>query len=227
MTDAELVEETITFVKETLQHAEGGHDWFHIQRVFNNTMLIAKEEKIDVLVVSLGALLHDIADAKFHNGDESIGPEMATDFLSSLKVPKKLIKHVVNIINNISYKSGLDDGKRKKKRFNSKELQVVQDADRLDAMGAIGIARAFNYGGFKNRKLYDPSIPPNLKMTKEAYKKSTSPTINHFYEKLLLLKDKMNTKTGKKLAQERHEYMLKFLEQFYKEWNPLSVPVKT
>ena len=226
MTDAELVEETITFVKETLQHAEGGHDWFHIQRVFNNTMLIAKEEKVDILVVSLGALLHDIADAKFHDGDESIGPRMATNFLSSLKVPKKITNHVVKIINNISYKSGLDDEKGKKKRFNSKELQVVQDADRLDAMGAIGIARAFNYGGFKNRALYDPSIPPNLKMTKEAYKKSTSPTINHFYEKLLLLKDKMNTKTGGKLAQERHEYMLKYLEQFYKEWNPLSVPLK-
>lgn len=223
MTDAELVEETITFVKEILHNAEGGHDWFHIQRVFNNTMLIAKEEKVDILVVSLGALLHDIADAKFHDGDESIGPKMASDFLSSLKVSKKIIKHVVNIINNISYKSSLDDGKRKKKRFNSKELQVVQDADRLDAMGAIGIARAFNYGGFKNRVLYDPTIPPNLKLTKEAYKKSTSPTINHFYEKLLLLKDKMNTKTGMQLAKKRHQFMLDYLEQFYWEWNPLGM----
>ena len=223
MSDSELVEETITFVKETLQNAEGGHDWFHIQRVFNNTMLIARDEKVDILVVSLGALLHDIADAKFYDGDESIGPKMATDFLTSLGVPKKVINHVVKIIENSSFKSSLNNGKTKNKPFSSKELQVVQDADRLDAMGAIGIARTFNYGGFKNRTIYDPSIPPNLKMTKDEYKKSTGPTINHFYEKLLLMKDKMNTKTGKKLAEKRHQYMLDFLKQFYMEWNPLAV----
>lgn len=223
MTDAELVEETITFVKETLQNAEGGHDWFHIQRVFKNTMLIAKEEKVDILVVSLGALLHDIADAKFHEGDETIGPRMATDFLTSLGVSKKVVKHVVNIIENSSFKSSLPNGKTKKKRFNSLELQVVQDADRLDALGAIGIARAFNYGGFKNRALYNPEIAPNLNLTKEEYKNSASPTINHFYEKLLLLKDKMNTKTGKRLAEKRHQYMLDYLKQFYSEWNPLAI----
>lgn len=223
MTNSELIEETIVFVMETLQHAEGGHDWFHIQRVFNNTMLIAKEEKVDILVVSLGALLHDIADAKFYNGDETIGPKMATDFLNSLDVSKEVIYHVVNIIKNISFKSGLDDGKIKKERFNSLELQVVQDADRLDALGAIGIARAFNYGGFKNRAIYNPAIPPNLNMSKEEYKKSTAPTINHFYEKLLLLKDKMNTKTGKQLAEKRHQYMLDYLEQFYYEWNPMTI----
>ena len=223
MTNTELIEETIVFVKKTLQHAEGGHDWFHIQRVFNNTLFIAKDEKVDVLVVSLGALLHDIADAKFYTGDETIGPKMATDFLSSLRVPKKTISHVVKIIENISFKSNLNNGKTKKNRFNSLELQVVQDADRLDAIGAIGIARAFNYGGFKNRELYNPDIVPNLNLTKAEYKKSTSPTINHFYEKLLLLKDKMNTKTGKKLAEERHQYMLDYLEQFYKEWSPLAV----
>lgn len=223
MTDSEIVEETITFVKETLQNAEGGHDWFHIQRVFNNTMLIAKDEKVDILVVSLGALLHDIADAKFHDGDEYIGPKMATDFLTSLGVPKKVINHVVKIIENSSFKSSLNNGKTKKKPFSSKELQVVQDADRLDAIGAIGIARTFNYGGFKNRAIYNPDIPPNLKMTKEEYKKSTAPTINHFYEKLLLLKDKMNTKTGKELAEKRHQYMLDYLKQFYMEWNPLAV----
>ena len=224
MTDSEFVEETITFVKETLQHAEGGHDWFHIQRVFNNTMLIAKEEKVNILVVSLGALLHDIADAKFHDGDESLGPQMAQDFLHSIGVPKRTINHVIKIIKYSSFKSGLNNGtvKGKKTKFSSKELQVVQDADRLDAIGAIGIARAFNYGGFKNRLLFDPSVPPNLKMTKEEYKKSTAPTINHFYEKLLLLKDKMNTETGKQLAQQRHQVMLDYLEQFYHEWNPLS-----
>ncbi len=223
MTHSEIVEETIIFVKETLKNAEGGHDWFHIQRVFNNSMLIAKEEgDINILVVSLGALLHDIADAKFNDGDEALGPKMAEDFLLSLGVPKRTINHVTNIIKYSSFKASLTDGKMKKKLFTSKELKVVQDADRLDAIGAIGIARAFNYGGFKNRALYDPSIPPNLNMTKEEYKKSAAPTINHFYEKLLLLKDKMNTETGKRLAKERHQYMLDFLEQFYQEWNPLK-----
>ncbi|MDO6470891.1 HD domain-containing protein [Maribacter sp. 1_MG-2023] len=223
MTNSEIVEETITFVKETLQNAEGGHDWFHIQRVLNNSMLIAKDEDdLNLLVVSLGALLHDIADAKFNDGDEALGPKMAEDFLLSLGVPKRTINHVTNIIKYSSFKASLTDGKTKKKLFTSKELKVVQDADRLDAIGAIGIARAFNYGGFKHRALYDPSIAPNLEMTKEEYKKSEAPTLNHFYEKLLLLKDKMNTETGKRLAEERHQYMVDFLEQFYQEWNPLK-----
>ena len=215
MTNTQIIEETIAFVKETLKGAEGGHDWFHIQRVFKNTLLIAKDEKVDVLVVSLGALVHDIADAKFNEGDETVGPKMAREFLTSLQLSKKIIDHVVLIIENISYKTSLDS----KKRFTSKELEVVQDADRLDAIGAIGIARAFNYGGFKNRELYNPEIAPNLRMTKEEYKKSKAPTINHFYEKLLLLKDKMNTESGKKLAEKRHQFMLGYLEQFYKEWN--------
>lgn len=216
MNDAEIIEETIAFVKETLKGAEGGHDWFHIQRVFNNTLLIAKDEQVDVLVVSLAALLHDIADAKFHDGDESVGPRVAKEFLQSLEIDKKVIAHVVNIIKHISFKNSLG---KKKKTFDSKELQVVQDADRLDAIGAIGIARTFNYGGFKGRELYNPAVAPKVDMTKEAYKKSNGPTINHFYEKLLLLKDKMNTDTGKKLAEKRHQFMLDYLEQFYKEWN--------
>ncbi|SHE46011.1 uncharacterized protein SAMN03080594_101317 [Arenibacter palladensis] len=215
MTNTQIIEETIAFVKETLKGAEGGHDWFHIQRVFKNTLLIAKDEKVDVLVVSLGALLHDIADAKFNGGDETVGPRMAKDFLISLGIDKKAIEHVVKIIENISFKSSLDS----KKSFESKELQVVQDADRLDAIGAIGIARAFNYGGYKNREIYNPEIAPNLQMTKEEYKKSQAPSINHFYEKLLLLKDKMNTESGKKLAEKRHQFMMDYLEQFYKEWN--------
>ena len=215
MTNTKIIEETISFVKETLKGAEGGHDWFHIQRVFNNTLLIAKDEKVDILVVSLAALLHDIADAKFNDGDETVGPKMAADFLSALEVEKQVIEHVVKIIENISFKSSLDSNKG----FSSQELKVVQDADRLDAIGAIGIARAFNYGGFKNRELYNPDIAPNLKMTKEEYKKSKAPTLNHFYEKLLLLKDKMNTNSGKKLAEKRHQFMLEYLEQFFKEWN--------
>lgn len=216
MNDAEIIEQTIAFVKETLKGAEGGHDWFHIQRVFNNTLLIAKDEPVDILVVSLAALLHDIGDAKFHDGDETVGPRVAKEFMQSLDIYNEVISHVVNIIKHISFKNSLD---RKKKIFDSKELQVVQDADRLDAIGAIGIARAFNYGGFKGRELYNPAVAPQVNMTKEAYKKSNGTTINHFYEKLLLLKDKMNTETGKKLAAQRHQFMLDYLEQFYKEWN--------
>ncbi|WP_298505257.1 HD domain-containing protein [uncultured Maribacter sp.] len=222
MKDENVIQETISFVKKTLDGAEGGHDWFHIERVYKNSLLIAKEEKVDMLIVSLGALLHDIADAKFYNGDESIGPKIASDFLHSKEVIPEVIHHVVAIIENISFKSSLDKGNPKKERFNSLELQVVQDADRLDAIGAIGIARTFNYGGFKNRPLYNPNILPNLEITKEEYKKSTAPTINHFYEKLLLLKDKMNTNSGKKLAEKRHLFMVNYLNQFYSEWNGQS-----
>jgi uncharacterized protein len=165
-------------------------------------------------VVKLAALLHDIADSKFNDGDESIGPKTARTFLEQQNISQKTINHVVAIIENISFKGGNFE-----KKFTSKELEIVQDADRLDAIGAIGIARTFNYGGFKNRQLYNPEIAPQLKMTKEEYKNSEAPTINHFYEKLLLLKDKMNTKTGKKIAQERHRFMELFLSQFYAEWD--------
>ncbi|WP_309608525.1 HD domain-containing protein [Flavobacterium sp.] len=209
-----IIEKTISFVKQKLKNAEGGHDWFHIERVYKNAILIAKEEICDEIVVKLGALLHDIADSKFHNGDETVGPKIAREFLESENVAENIIEHVVNIINNISFKGGNFE-----KKFKSIELDIVQDADRLDAIGAIGIARAFNYGGFKNRQLYNPEIKPNLSMSKEEYKNSESPTINHFYEKLLLLKNKMNTKTGKKIAQNRHEYMEAFLTQFYDECN--------
>jgi len=209
-----LINKTITFVKSKLENAEGGHDWFHIERVYKNALLIAKDEVCNITVVQLGALLHDIADSKFHDGDETIGPETARKFLERENVSSEITNHVINIIENISYKGGNFE-----KKFSSKELEIVQDADRLDAIGAIGIARTFNYGGFKNRPLYNPEIAPNLQMTKEEYKASEAPTINHFYEKLLLLKDKMNTETGKKIALQRHEYMEKFLEQFYAEWD--------
>ncbi|MBJ6368217.1 HD domain-containing protein [Snuella sedimenti] len=213
-TSTEKINQTIAFVKEQLTHAEGGHDWFHIERVYKNALLIAKNENVDAFIVALGALLHDIADSKFHNGNESIGPRIARDFLTKLEINSSCIDHIVQIIENISFKGGNESQK-----FHSPELDVVQDADRLDAIGAIGIARCFNYGGFKNRAIYDPSIEPNLNMTKEEYKASTAPSINHFYEKLLRLKDKMNTATGKQIATERHNYMLKFLDQFYNEWN--------
>lgn len=209
-----VISKTIDFVKEKLADAEGGHDWFHIQRVYNNARLIAKgEDNVDHLIIALGALLHDIADSKFHDGDETVGPKVASEFLEGLHVKKEVIDHVVNIIENISFKGG-----NVIQKFTSPELDIIQDADRLDAIGAIGIARCFNYGGFKNRALYDPDIAPNLHMSKEEYKKSTAPTINHFYEKLFLLKDRMNTETGKKIAQQRHTYMETFLDQFYKEW---------
>lgn len=208
-----LIENTIAFVKQQLQNAEGGHDWFHIERVYKNALLIAEGEHCDLTVVQLGALLHDIADSKFHNGDETVGPKTARNFLESEKVSEEIIAHVIAIIENISFKGGNFE-----KKFTSKELDIVQDADRLDALGAIGIARTFNYGGFKNRAMYNPEIAPNLAMSKEEYKNSNAPTLNHFYEKLLMLSDKMNTETGKKIAQERHRFMETFLEQFYAEW---------
>ena len=212
MNNSTLIDKTIVFVKKTLENAEGGHDWFHIERVYKNALLIAKEESCAITVVQLGALLHDIADSKFHQGDESVGPLVARQFLESEKVDEEIIEHVVNIIKNISYKGG-----NIKKTFFSIELDIVQDADRLDAIGAIGIARTFNYGGFKNRPMYDPAIAPKLDMTKEEYKNSDAPTVNHFYEKLLLLKDIMNTNTGKQIAQQRHHFMETFLTQFYDE----------
>lgn len=214
MNTQQIIKNTETFVKNSLKNAEGGHDWFHILRVWNNAKLISKNENVDGFVVELGALLHDIADSKFHDGDETIGPKIARKFLESQQVDDSIIVHIEKIINNISFKGGNFEQK-----FNSPELEVIQDADRLDAIGAVGIARTFNYGGFKNRPLYNPEILPELNQTKEAYKNSEAPTINHFYEKLLLLKDRMNTVTGREIAADRHLYMEHFLTQFYNEWN--------
>lgn len=268
MYQKEIIKKTADFVKKTLENAEGGHDWWHIYRVWQTAKTIAQAEvglemsdfgsvseirnlqsdlentegssdfrglilrvgtaadiqnpqsdikKPNLLVVELAALLHDIADAKFHNGDEEIGPKTARNFLNSLEIDTKTIEHVENIIRHISFKGGNFE-----KTFHSLELAIVQDADRLDAIGAIGIARTFNYGGFKNRPLHDPSVKPNLDMSKEAYKNSQAPTINHFYEKLLLLKDRMNTEAGKRMAAQRHEFMEAFLAQFYAEWEGIS-----
>ncbi|TQD40596.1 HD domain-containing protein [Haloflavibacter putidus] len=211
--ESAVVIATKNYVKKELLNAEGGHDWFHIERVYENAMTIAKNEAANLEVVSLAALLHDIADYKFNNGNEEIGPQKAEEFLTSIKVQDVVVEKVIAIVKNIGFKGG-----NQQPDFESTELAIVQDADYLDAMGAIGIARAFNYGGFKNRKLYDPAIAPDLEMSKETYKKSTAPTINHFYEKLLLLKDKMQTKTGKKLAEKRHRFMENYLDQFFKEW---------
>ncbi|EAS20287.1 HD superfamily hydrolase [Flavobacteria bacterium BBFL7] len=215
MNKQQIILNTINFVKGQLHNAEGGHDWFHIERVWKNAKLIAAgEENADLFIIELGALLHDIADSKFHDGDDTIGPQVARKFLEKQNLSEDVILHVENIIKYISFKGG-----HQEQKFKSKELDIIQDADRLDALGAIGIARTFNYGGFKNRTIYNPEIKPDLNMTVEQYKKSTAPTLNHFYEKLLLLKDRMNTSTGKQLAQERHKYMEGFLNQFYAEWN--------
>lgn len=215
ISEAQLIEATKTFVKTELKDAEGGHDWFHTLRVFNNAALISKSENVNSLIVSIASLLHDIADSKFHNGDETIGSRKASEFLLKHNVDSQVIEHVTQIIDHMSFKNSFDLSTS----FTSREMEVVQDADRLDAIGAIGIARCFNYGGFKNRELYNPEIKPNLNMSKVEYKTSDAPTINHFYEKLLLLKDQMNTKTGKRIAIERHKYMQGFLEQFYAEWD--------
>ena len=214
MIDSNILNATIRFVKKQLDTAEGGHDWFHIERVYKLALRIAeKEADVDVLVVQLAALLHDIADSKFHDGDETIGPRLAREFLSEQQLPTEQLEQVIAIIENISFKGG-----NQVQTYFSKELAVVQDADRLDAIGAIGIARTFNYGGFKNRPLYDPEIQPNLQLSKEAYKNSKAPTLNHFYEKLLRLKDLMHTETARELAAERHHFMEQFLSRFYAEW---------
>ena len=214
MIDSNILNATIRFVKKQLDTAEGGHDWFHIERVYKLALRIAQHEAdVDILVVQLAALLHDIADSKFHDGDETIGPRLAREFLSKQQLPTEQLEQVIAIIENISFKGG-----NQVQTYFSKELAVVQDADRLDAIGAIGIARTFNFGGFKNRPLYDPAIPPDLQLSKEAYKKSTAPTLNHFYEKLLRLKDLMHTETARELAAERHQFMEQFLSRFYAEW---------
>lgn len=207
-----LINKTIAFVKNELSYSEGGHDWWHCYRVWKMAQRLAENEQADLNVVELAALLHDIADSKFNNGDETIGPQKADDFMKTLNIPKPTRMQVVDIIRHISFKTKTNASKM------SIEFKIVQDADRLDAIGAIGIARAFNYGGYKNRSIYNPDIKPNLNMTKEEYKKNEAPTLNHFYEKLLLLKDLMNTPKAKQIAEERHRFLETFLKQFYREW---------
>lgn len=214
MSNQEIINKTIEFVKKTLANAEWGHDRRHIYRVRQLSKHINQQEQGDQLIVELWALLHDIADAKFHNGDDTVGPRLAGEFLQSINVESNIIEHIQNIIRHISFGGGNFEQK-----FTSPELNIVQDADRLDGLGAIGIARTFNYGGHKGREIYNPDIKPNLTMTKEEYRKSTSPSLNHFYEKLLLLKDRMNTKTGKTMAEHRHQFMEQFLDEFYAERN--------
>lgn len=208
-----LIENTVDFVKQKLEGAEAGHDWFHIERVWKLARNIAKDEICNLEVVELSALLHDIADPKFHNGDETLALKISKEYLESQNVEADIMEEVLFIIKNISFKN-----RNEAPTDLPIELKIVQDADRLDAIGAIGIARTFNFGGFKNSLMYHPDIPPKLDMTKEEYKKNEGTTINHFYEKLLLLKDLMHTESAKKIASQRHDFMLKFLDEFYREW---------
>jgi uncharacterized protein len=209
-----IIKNAAEFVKTILSGAEAGHDWSHIERVHRNALLILKEEMdTDAEIVELAALLHDIADAKFHNGDEEKGPSLARDFLIKEGLDEERTRHVCDIIRHMSFGGG-----NERLLWSSREMEIVQDADRLDAIGAIGIARAFHYGGFRNRPLFDPQIPPRLDMKKDEYRKAVSPTLNHFYEKLLLLKDRMNTETARKIAIERHRFMEEFLQEFLSEW---------
>ena len=210
----ELINKTIDLVKQKLEGTESGHDWFHIERVWKLSLHLQEKEGGDQLVIELAALLHDIADPKFYNGDETIATKIVTEFLTTQKVDQEIIDQVIFIIENMSFKNRNDAPKDL-----PLELRIVQDADRLDAIGAIGIARTFNFGGYKNNLMYHPDIEPKLNQSKEDYKKSNGTTINHFYEKLLLLKDLLNTETAKEVAEHRHQFMLQFLDEFYKEWN--------
>ncbi len=214
MTQEDIIKETIAYFKENFSGEATGHDWFHIQRVWKLSKNIAKQEgEMDMFVVEMGALLHDIADHKFHGGDDTVGAKVAAEFLSKYEITEEQSTKIVNIVKEISFK-----GMKVPTLMSSKEGEVVQDADRLDAIGAIGIARTFAYGGAKGREIYNPLIKPICHTSFAAYKVSTAPAINHFYEKLLSLKDKMNTETGKQEALRRHGFMEIFLQNFYQDW---------
>jgi len=210
---ASIIQQTADFIKNRLQGEGSGHDWWHTHRVWQTAKHIAHCEHADVLIVELAALLHDVADWKFYDGDETVGPRVAREFLITLQVEDSIIQHVCTIIKNISFKGS----NTTVRAMETLEGMIVQDADRLDAIGAVGIARTFAYGGFTHREIYNPDIPPMIHHTAEEYKKSVGPSINHFYEKLLLLKDRMNTATGKQLANKRHAFMELFLQQFFDE----------
>ena len=212
-----IISKTCKFVENKLAGDGSGHDWWHIFRVWTLAKKIAVEEKAQMEIVELGSLLHDIADWKFHGGDDSIGPAMAQEFLSNNDVDPQLTESVVDIVSTISYK-----GAGVATPMKTLEGKIVQDADRLDAIGALGIARTFAYGGYKNRLIYHPDEKPVLHQSYTDYKKNEGHTINHFYEKLLLLRDRMNTKTGKRIADGRHQFMQSFLEQFYREWDGIA-----
>jgi uncharacterized protein len=214
MTQNRIISQTNDYVRQTLEGEGTGHDWWHIHRVRNTALKLSIEEKADLFIVEMAALLHDIADHKFHNGNEEIGPATAKKWLIELNIEEPLIIHICDIIRDVSFK-----GADVETPMKTIEGKVVQDADRLDALGAIGIARAFAYGGYKCRDLYNPNIKPETHDSFDSYKKSTGPSLNHFYEKLFLLKDRMNTGSGKQEAEKRHQFMKKYVDQFMAEWD--------
>lgn len=213
MNNQNLVSEIAEEVRAKLAGEGSGHDWWHVYRVWKMAQRIGQEEGANMQIVELAALLHDIADWKFHGGDDTVGPRVAKEILAQHAAPDKITEAVVQIIKEVSFK-----GAGVKTEPSTLEGKVVQDADRLDAIGAIGVARAFTYGGHANRPLYDPDVKPTIHASKEAYAKREGTTINHFYEKLLLLKDRLNTKAAKEIAAERHRFMEEFLDRFYQEW---------
>ena len=213
MNNQEVIKKVAGMVRQKLEGEGSGHDWWHIYRVWKTAIHIGKEEKADMFVVELTALLHDIADWKFCGGDDTVGPKEARKILFKLEVSEEVIVHVCEIISTMAFK-----GAGVKSIVRTLEGKVVQDADRLDAIGAIGIARVFAYGGHKGRAIYDPEHKPVLHKTKEEYIKAEGSSVNHFYEKLLLLKELMNTDSAKKIAKERHKFMEEYLDRFYKEW---------
>ena len=217
MNQQDIIQKTAEYIQQEFSDDSSGHDWWHIYRVWKSALAICEIEKADAFIVQLAALLHDLDDWKFNDsGDET--PHRARAWLDSLHVDSTIAESVCRIIMHISYKgAGVEN------KMDSLEGFIVQDADRLDAIGAIGIGRAFAYGGYKNRMMYDPASPPNMHASFEEYKNSKSATINHFYEKLLLLKDMMNTNSAKRIAEQRHEVMVKFLDQFMNEWEGKDV----
>lgn len=207
---SEIILRTIDFVRSKSEGESSGHDWWHIYRVHKLAVYLAKKENADLFIVELAALLHDLDDWKFNES----GSQQALEWLNKCDIQEETAHIILSVINQVSFKGAGESDKT-----DTLEARVVQDADRLDAMGAIGIARAFAYGGFKNRELFNPDIRPGIHENFEAYKKSCGHTINHFYEKLLLLKDNLHTASAKILAEERHLFMEEFLSQFYKEWD--------
>ncbi|WP_243387561.1 HD domain-containing protein [Bacillus kexueae] len=214
MNEKQIIEKTVDYVRKELEGEGSGHDWWHIYRVWKNALHISAHENVDQFVVEMASLLHDIGDWKFHYGDESVGPRLAREWMTSLPIEEERIAHICSIIEHLSFK-----GAGTKSVMNTLEGMIVQDADRLDAIGAIGIGRAFAYGGFAHQEMYNPTFEPTYHQTFEEYKKAKTTTIHHFYEKLLLLKDRMNLPSSKAIAEKRHAYMVDFLEQFLNEWN--------
>jgi uncharacterized protein len=213
----ELIEKVAQFIKDKFEENEGSHDWHHIERVWKLSKIIQEKEGGDLLVIELAALLHDVSDHKYNGGNWNAGSELTREILFKLDASLEVTSRVVAVVSQVSFK-----GAKVSDSTDSIEAQIVQDADRLDAIGAIGIARAFAYGGSKNRPLYVPDVAPVLHQTADEYKNSVSHTVNHFYEKLFLLKDRMHTQTAKNLARERHFFMEEFLSQFYSEWKSLK-----